>query len=129
MMISDARRPPASATSLHRPIDHVQMRQLLRCILSWARWETMFSTTTTAASTSMPMAIASPPRLIRLADMPNCCIRMKVISAASGSVSATTDGGAQIAEKQQQQDHHQHDGFHQRLGDRADGALHQLPRS
>ena len=50
----------------------------------------MFSTTTTAASTSMPMAIASPPRLIRLADMPNWRIRMKVTSAASGRVSATT---------------------------------------
>ncbi len=50
----------------------------------------MFSTTTTAASTSMPIAIASPPRLIRLADMLNQRIRMKVASADSGRISATT---------------------------------------
>src|SRR5436189_221191 len=31
----------------------------------------MFSTTTTAASTSMPVAMASPARLIRLAAMPS----------------------------------------------------------
>ena len=50
----------------------------------------MFSTTTTAASTSMPMAIASPPRLIRLALWPVNRISRKVNSAASGSISDTT---------------------------------------
>jgi hypothetical protein len=57
---------------------------------SLPRRSTAFSTTTTAASTSMPMAIARPPRLIRLALMPVARIRMKVPSAASGSVIATT---------------------------------------
>ncbi len=33
--------------------------------------------------------------------------------------------GAQVAEEQHQQDDDQHDGFGERLGDRADGALHQ----
>ena len=51
---------------------------------------TAFSTTTTAASTSMPMAMASPPRLIRLALMPVMRISRKVDSAANGSISATT---------------------------------------
>lgn len=50
---------------------------------------TTFSTTTTAASTNMPMAIASPPRLMRFADRPNPRMRMKVASAASGRISAT----------------------------------------
>ena len=51
---------------------------------------TVFSTTTTAASTSMPMAMASPPRLIRLALCPVQRISRKVHSAASGRISATT---------------------------------------
>jgi hypothetical protein len=58
----------------------------------------MFSTTTTAASTSMPSAMARPPRLIRLADMPT--------SASAGRWPAPTaaaprhrDGGADVAEE------------------------------
>jgi len=50
---------------------------------------TMFSTTTTAASTSMPMAIASPPKDIRFADRPNQRMSTKVASAAKGRISAT----------------------------------------
>lgn len=50
----------------------------------------MFSTTTTAASTSMPMAIASPPRLIRFALSPVRRISRKVVSTDSGRVTATT---------------------------------------
>jgi len=53
-------------------------------------WVSMFSTTTTEASTSMPKAIASPPRLIRLAVMPTACISKKVASSDSGSDTATT---------------------------------------
>ena len=45
---------------------------------------TVFSTTTTAASTSMPIAIANPPKLIKLADMLKTRIRINVINAASG---------------------------------------------
>ena len=51
---------------------------------------TTFSTTTTAASTSIPMAIANPPRLIRFALMPVVRMSRKVASAANGSISATT---------------------------------------
>ena len=57
-----------AATSRGGAVDQVQRRQavlrLRRAGLS------TFSTTTTAASTSMPMAMARPPRLIRLADRP-----------------------------------------------------------
>ena len=55
----------------------------------------MFSTTTTAASTNMPMAIANPPRLIRLADMPNAFIMIKVNSAANGRDKATVKAARQ----------------------------------
>ncbi len=57
---------------------------------SCARCATTFSTTTTAASTSRPIAIARPPRLIRLADSPNWRISTKVASTDSGRISATT---------------------------------------
>jgi len=50
---------------------------------------TTFSTTTTAPSTRMPTAIASPPRLIRLAVRPIAFMKMKVSSTAIGSASAT----------------------------------------
>ena len=56
----------------------------------------MFSTTTTAASTSMPMAMARPPRLMRFALMPDWPMRMKVASAASGSVTATTSAARKL---------------------------------
>ena len=49
-----------------------------------------FSTTTTAASTSIPIAIAKPPKLIRLADIPMKCIMIKVNNAAKGNANATT---------------------------------------
>ena len=35
------------------------------------KWANAFSTTTTEPSTMMPMAMASPPRDMRLAEMPN----------------------------------------------------------
>ncbi len=84
-----------------------------------------FSTTTTAPSTSMPSAMARPPRLIRLADMPNFCIMMKVMSTASGRVKRDHQCGTQVAEEQHQQDDDQHDGLGKRLGDGADGTFHQ----
>ena len=56
----------------------------------------MFSTTTTAASTSMPMAIASPPKLIRFADIPNARIRINVTSAARGSTNATVSAARML---------------------------------
>ena len=57
---------------------------------SFASAVSMFSTTTTAASTSMPRAMARPPRLIRLAVRPAWRISRKVASMDSGSVAATT---------------------------------------
>ena len=50
----------------------------------------IFSTTTTAASTSMPSAMARPPRLIRLAVNPKYFIIRKVVRSASGNEIATT---------------------------------------
>ena len=50
----------------------------------------MFSTTTTEASTSMPKAMASPPKLMRLAVSPKNFISTKVLIKANGSDTATT---------------------------------------
>ena len=66
------------------------LRSLL--LLAWLLSDnrsTTFSTTTTAPSTRMPTAMASPPRLIRLAVRPMARMKMKVSSAAIGSASAT----------------------------------------
>ncbi|OIQ68169.1 hypothetical protein GALL_502430 [mine drainage metagenome] len=63
---------------------------------SCAMCVTRFSTTTTAASTSMPSAIARPPRLIRLALKPAQRISTKVASADSGRVMATTVAARQF---------------------------------
>ena len=63
---------------------------------AWANWVWMFSTTTTAASTSMPMAIARPPSDIRLALMPNRRIMMKVNSTDSGRIKATVSAARRL---------------------------------
>ena len=49
-----------------------------------------FSITTTAASTSMPIAMANPPKLIKLAVRPNAFININVERIESGSTAATT---------------------------------------
>ena len=49
-----------------------------------------FSTSTTAPSTIIPVPMAKPASDIRLAETPNCCIRMNAISIASGKVTITT---------------------------------------
>ena len=48
------------------------------------------STMTTAPSTIMPMAIAKPPRDIRLADSPVTFINRKATSTATGKEAMTT---------------------------------------
>ena len=53
-------------------------------------WASTFSTTTTAASTSMPIAMARPPSDIRLAVSPYQRISTKVPKADSGRITATT---------------------------------------
>ena len=47
------------------------------------------------------------------------------MSTASGNVNATTSAARRLPEEQHQQDDHQHDGFGERFGYRADGALDQ----
>ena len=47
----------------------------------------------------MPSAIAKPPRLIRLADMPASRIMMKVANAASGSTTATATAARTLPRK------------------------------
>ena len=49
----------------------------------------MFSTMTTDESTRMPMAIASPPKDIRLAEIPNCRMMIKEPSTVKGSTVPT----------------------------------------
>ena len=51
---------------------------------------TTFSTTTTEESTIMPMAMTSPPRLMRVGRQAGEGHQVKVASAASGSDSETT---------------------------------------
>ena len=50
----------------------------------------MFSLTTMDPSTTMPMATASPPRLIRLAVTPAASMKIKAISAVMGRLKAAT---------------------------------------
>ena len=103
--------PEATGTRdlAHRAVDHVQPRQ--RCRWSCARCVTMFSTTTTAASTSMPMAMASPPRLIRFALMPDWPHQDEGGERRERQGDRHHQGGADVAEEQQQQHHDQDDGF------------------
>ena len=56
---------------------------------SWPRRWNTFSTTTTVASTISPMAMASPPSDIRLAEMPQRFMTMKVASGVMTSVATT----------------------------------------
>ena len=63
------------------------------------------SATTTAPSTSMPIAMAWPPRLIRLAVTPTLCIRMKVNKAVIAS--ATITEARKSPQEQQQQNYNE----------------------
>ena len=53
------------------------------------RRENAFSTTTTEPSTMSPIAIASPPRLMRLADKPTAFMIKKVMSGVRIRVATT----------------------------------------
>jgi hypothetical protein len=94
-------------------VDQVQQRLARRAPPS-ASWLSTFSTTTTAASTSMPMAMARPPRLIRLADRPNGPHQDEGGQRGQRQHQRHHHRGPQVAEEGQQQHHHQHDGFDQR---------------
>ncbi len=63
------------------------------------RWRTTFSVTTMVPSTTMPMAMASPPSDIRLAVTSAMSIRMNAISAVSGSDSATVSAARRFQRK------------------------------
>ena len=63
---------------------------------AWLNCVWMFSTTTTAASTRMPMATASPPRDMRLAETPSTRMRIKVASTDSGSIKATVSAARRL---------------------------------
>ncbi len=62
----------------------------VRCLPACANWVSTFSTTTTAASTNMPIAMERPPKLIRFALRPKRRIKIKVAKADSGNIKATT---------------------------------------
>jgi hypothetical protein len=87
----------------HRLEHHVLPRTLPAAPGS-CRWATTFSTTTTAASTSRPMAIASPPRLIRLADSPAKSHQQEGPQRGQRQHHCHGQRGAQIAEEQIEQD-------------------------
>jgi hypothetical protein len=91
-----------------------------------ASWLSTFSTTTTAASTNMPMAMARPPRLIRLADSPKMRISNEGGQGREGQHQGDHQRRAQVAEEGEEQQDHQHDGLEQRFGYGADGAVDQV---
>ena len=66
---------------------------------SWAKCATTFSTITTAASTSKPMAMAKPPKLMRLADKPNWRMRINVPNTDKGRMIATTKAARILPKK------------------------------
>jgi hypothetical protein len=74
-----------------------------------------FSTTTTEPSTISPMAMASPPSDIRLAESPTWFITMNVTSGVSTSVATTMSARAQVAEEQEQHDDDEDDALDQHL--------------
>ena len=59
-------------------------------------WVWMFSTTTTAASTKIPIAMANPPKVIKLADTPVKRIMIKVNSTANGKIMATVNAALRL---------------------------------
>ena len=81
--VPDTTGPATSRTALKR------MCNFGKPFGAVARRATLFSTTTTDASTNIPIAIANPPKLIRFADISNCAIRIKVTIAAIGKLIAT----------------------------------------
>ena len=58
--------------------------------LPCSKWPWMFSIATVASSTRMPMASASPPRVIRLIVCPQSQRAIKAVIRASGMFSNTT---------------------------------------
>lgn len=92
--------PAATGAATSRTARNTTCKRGSFCaVLSWPRCCTTFSTTTTAASTSMPNAMARPPRLIRLADIPVVRIRMKVANADSGNTMATVIAARRLPRK------------------------------
>ena len=73
----------------------------------------------------MPIAIASPPRLIRLADMPTARMTISAITIAKRQAEGDHQRGPPVAEKQQQQHDDENGGFAQRADDGADGTADQ----
>ena len=70
--------------------------------------------------------MARPPRLIRLADMPNSRIITNVIEGGEWQRDGDDERRAQIAEKCQQQNDDQYGRFQQRLADSADRTMDQV---
>ena len=81
------------------------------CRFSFRRRK-MFSTSTTASSTSSPMAIARPPSVMVLIDRPKALKTSTVIRIEIGMAVSEMSGRAHVHQEQEQ-----HDGDHERRFD------------
>ena len=90
----------------------------------WCRWRTMFSTMTTAPSTTMPKS--SAPSESRLAGI---CFRSRQMAAKSsenGMVSGDDNGAAHVAEKEKQNDDDEDHALSQVVQDGVGGEAEQV---
>ena len=78
-------------------------------------WRTMFSISTMASSTRMPVTSVIASRLTRLSEKPIASIAQKVGMIDSGSAIAVTMRGAQIAQEHEHDDDREHRALDQRL--------------
>ena len=83
----------------------------------------MFSTPTTASSTSSPMAIASPPSVMVLMVRPKARNTSTVIRIEIGMAVSEIDGGAHVQQEDEQHDRDHHGGLEQHALDVADRGL------
>ena len=96
-----------------------------RCFGSWRfRWRTMFSTITTAPSTTMPKS--SAPSESRLAEMCRRSRQMEAKSSENGMVSATMSAPRTLPRKRKRMIDDQDDAFGQVVQHGVRGVVHQI---
>ena len=83
----------------------------------------MFSTPTTASSTSAPMAIASPPSVMVLIDRPKALKTSTVIEDRDRDGGERNQGRAHIHQEQEEDDGDHERRFHEHAFDAGDRGL------
>ena len=97
----------------------------LRPVLAAAAGK-MFSTSTTASSTSSPMAMARPPSVMVLIDRPNALNTSTVIRIEIGMAVSEMNVVAHSSQEQEQDDGDDDHRLHQHLFDVADRGLDEV---